>query len=249
MFQSKERLLELNARLADNLIAKGVNASASETTTNLVDKVADISINKSDDSGVLSSLIDRSATEIIIPEGVTKIGNHIFYMMKGLLKVTFPDTLVLIGAASFQSSGITEITLPPNLNSIESNAFSNCNINTVVFPKSLKTCGSWAFRNCTKLTTLYIPATIEQFNVDGGLNSFDNCSALRNVDIENGFNGQNLMLKSSTLFSKETIVSWLNALADRSGQSSYTLTINETNLDKLTEDDIAIATAKNWTLA
>ena len=43
MLQSKKRLLELNSKLADTLIDKGVAASADETTTALVDKVSDIS--------------------------------------------------------------------------------------------------------------------------------------------------------------------------------------------------------------
>lgn len=42
MSQSKARLLELNARLAQNLTDKGIEATADETTTTLVDKVADI---------------------------------------------------------------------------------------------------------------------------------------------------------------------------------------------------------------
>ena len=43
MFKIKQRLLELNARLAETLTNKGVEATADETTTMLIDKVADIS--------------------------------------------------------------------------------------------------------------------------------------------------------------------------------------------------------------
>lgn len=43
MLQSKQRLLELNAKLAETLISKGVTATADETTTALIDKVANIS--------------------------------------------------------------------------------------------------------------------------------------------------------------------------------------------------------------
>ena len=43
MSQSKQRLLELNSRLAQTLTDKGVEATADETTTALVNKVADIS--------------------------------------------------------------------------------------------------------------------------------------------------------------------------------------------------------------
>lgn len=43
MLQSKSRLLELNAKLADTLTSKGVTATAEETTTALIDKVKNIS--------------------------------------------------------------------------------------------------------------------------------------------------------------------------------------------------------------
>ena len=69
------------------------------------------------------------------------------------------------------------------------------------------------------------------------------------MELEQGFNAKNLALSASTLYTAETIVSWLEALADRTGQSTYTLTIGSTNIAKLTETEIAIATNKNWTLA
>lgn len=42
MLQSKQRLLELNAKLAETLTSKGVTATADETTTALVNKITDI---------------------------------------------------------------------------------------------------------------------------------------------------------------------------------------------------------------
>ena len=41
----------------------------------------------------------------------------------------------------------------------------------------------------------------------------------------------------------------INGLADRTGQSTLILTLGATLIAKLTEDDIAIATNKNWTIA
>jgi hypothetical protein len=56
-------------------------------------------------------------------------------------------------------------------------------------------------------------------------------------------------VSSSTLFTIETLVAMLEALKDLTGQTAKTLTIGRTNLAKLTEEQIAIATNKNWTLA
>ena len=41
----------------------------------------------------------------------------------------------------------------------------------------------------------------------------------------------------------------INGLADLTGSDTQTLTLGETLIAKLTEEDIAIATAKNWTIA
>lgn len=43
-------------------------------------------------------------------------------------------------------------------------------------------------------------------------------------------------------------MSAINALKDLTGETSKTLSLGTTNLDKLTDEQKAIATAKNWIL-
>lgn len=78
---------------------------------------------------------------------------------------------------------------------------------------------------------------------------FFNCTSLTDVTIESGFNCNGLVLSASTQYTAETIVSWFEALENRTGQVSFRLTIGNTNLNKLTAEQKAIATNKNWTLA
>ena len=78
MLQSKQRLLELNTKLAETLTSKGVTATADETTSSLVNKVADIT---SGDDSFLKGLISREATEMLIPDGITRIGKNAFRYM------------------------------------------------------------------------------------------------------------------------------------------------------------------------
>jgi hypothetical protein len=97
----------------------------------------------------------------------------------------------------------------------------------------------------TELKSLYLPNTL--INVKS--NTFNDCSSLENVILENNFNCNNLDLSISTLYTIDTIVSWLNALKDRTDESeTYTLIIGSTNLAKLTDEQVAIATSKNWTI-
>lgn len=56
-----------------------------------------------------------------------------------------------------------------------------------------------------------------------------------------------LDISGSTLYTRDALVEILNNLATVT--SSRTLSMGSINLAKLTEDDIAIATAKGWTLA
>lgn len=81
--------------------------------------------------------------------------------------------------------------------------------------------------------------------------SFTKCPNLEFVKIENGFNcnGLNLGSSGSTKFSREIIISWFNALKDRTGEVPYKFLIGSTNLAKLTAEDIKIGTDKNWTIA
>lgn len=95
---------------------------------------------------------------------------------------------------------------------------------------------------------------LKKINIPNGLTSthpyaIQLCPNLEFVKIENGFNCNNFNLTTSTKYSRETIVSWLNALKDRTGEVSYKFQIGSTNLKKLAAEDIKIATDKNWTLA
>lgn len=78
---------------------------------------------------------------------------------------------------------------------------------------------------------------------------FNGCTNLTSVILSDGFNCNGLDLSASTRYSVDTLVAMLTALADRSEQSAYTLTLGATNLAKLSNEQKAIATDKNWTLA
>ena len=119
---------------------------------------------------------------------------------------------------------------------IEDVEFINCNFKYFL---------DSAFANCSSLTTINLPSSL--VSVSG--NIFTYSQSLKEVTFDDNFNCNNLILSSSTLYTRETILQWLNALADRTGQTAYKLTIGAKNLAKLTEEDILIATNKNWTLA
>jgi hypothetical protein len=166
-----------------------------------------------------------------------------------LEKIEFINTnnIRSVGANAFSDcSSLTTINLPDSLKSIGVNAFRYCSsLTTINLPDSLTSIGDSAFGDCSSLTTINLPDSLTSI----GDYAFWHCSSLKNVTIENGFNCKNLNLSVSTRYSVETMVSWFEALADRTGQVPFTLTIGSTNLNKLTAEQKAIATNKNWTLA
>ena len=100
---------------------------------------------------------------------------------------------------------------------------------------------NYLFMQSSKLVTidrLILPNT--QLNLT---DAFSSCTALKNITIE-GQIRYNFDVKSCPL-THDSLMSIINALGDG---LSHTLTIGETNLAKLTQDEIDIAEAKGWTV-
>lgn len=90
--------------------------------------------------------------------------------------------------------------------------------------------------------------TVPQLNVSSGTDftqMFYNCSNLENLG---GFVGLKapLILSYSNKITHQSLLNVIDGLADMTGQSQKTLNIGATNLAKLTAEQIAVATAKNW---
>lgn len=223
------------------------------------------------DNQAIASLIDRSITQITIPDEITQIGTGAFLDCASLESVTIPNSVTSIGSQSFQScKSLKSITMPKNVASIGVSAFAYCtSLASVTIPEGIEQIGQEAFRNCSSLESITIPksttnigysafgnckvlknVTIEFVELKNKIDRmFGNCTSLENVTLPDGFNTNNLDLSVSTLYSEETLVAILNALADRTGETAYTLKLGETNLAKLSEEQIAVATEKNWTIA
>ena len=66
-------------------------------------------------------------TNLVIPEGVTSIGNFAFLGCSGLTSVTIPNSVTSIGDLAFQTcSGLTSVTIPNSVTSIGNGAFIDC---------------------------------------------------------------------------------------------------------------------------
>ena len=91
-------------------------------------------------------------------------------------------TVVAIGDGAFRGSCLVNVTIPDTITEIGGRAFEECKqLSSVQLSNNLEMLDSYAFANCTSLTSIRIPKSLEVSNWP-----FDGCSALQNVEFEQG---------------------------------------------------------------
>ena len=102
---------------------------------------------------------------LVIPNGVTSIGDSTFYMCEKLNNVTIPDSVKSIGEYAFENCSLTSVTIPDGVTSIEEYTFRSCSrLTSVTIPDNVKSIGNSAFKYCYALTTINYTGTEEQWN-------------------------------------------------------------------------------------
>lgn len=135
----------------------------------------------------------------------------------------------------------------PNATSANS-AFYLCkNINSITLTTAPLTIYGQIFLNATKLQSVY--------NLNLGETSEAQyqpfyCSKLTNITFaDSSIINNSTSFSACTKLTVDSILNILNILKDLTGSTSATLTLGATNLAKLTDEQKAIATNKNWVLA
>ena len=88
--------------------------------------------------------------EVTLPEGLTSIGDRVFWGCSSLTSVTLPESLTSIGDWAFEGcSSLTSVTLPEGLTSIGEEAFAGCcSLSDIVLSDTLPSLGKNAFAGC-----------------------------------------------------------------------------------------------------
>ena len=94
---------------------------------------------------------------VIIPSGVTSIGDYAFQGCSCLTSVTIPNSVMSIGDGAFRScSALTSVTIPNSVTSIGDYAFFGCSgLTSVSIGNSVESIGKRTFYGCSELLDIY----------------------------------------------------------------------------------------------
>lgn len=141
--------------------------------------------------------------DVILPEGMTSIGNSAFYQSNAE-RIVMPSTIKSIGNSAFESAMIKSINIPNATTSLGNSAFSDCyQLEDVHYSNSLTTIPYECFRNNIMLKTFEIHegiTSVEDFAFDGckygdfqpvlptslkkiGESAFSNCQQMKEIVI------------------------------------------------------------------
>lgn len=106
----------------------------------------------------------ESLTSVVIPAGVTAIGKKAFKHCKSLMSVTIPAGVTVIDEQTFYfCTSLTSVTIPAGVTEIGRMAFEFCtSLTDVTIPESVMQIGSLAFDFCRSLTSVTIPASVTE---------------------------------------------------------------------------------------
>lgn len=100
---------------------------------------------------------DDTLTAIVIPEGVTDVGEVAFYGCTNLREVIFPESLEYIREEAFGESGVEAVLVPDGMKCIEEKAFYSCErLRKVEVPGEATVIGEDAFGCCDNILEGYI---------------------------------------------------------------------------------------------
>lgn len=129
----------------------------------------------------LPQVVDKTVTEITEADlqGVTKIGERVFWGCTSLQSVEIPEGVTSIGDQVFYDcTSLKSVNIPESATSFGTTIFQGCSsLVNINIPSGVKSIGSNVFTNCSSLPSIQIPASVTSI----GYAAFSGCTALKSV--------------------------------------------------------------------
>lgn len=116
---------------------------------------------------------------VVIPESVIEIRNLAFEKCKSLTHVKIPESITKIGGGVFFDAGLKDIELSQNIKSIGGSFVGGCPIISFVVPNGITKIGATFFYECTKLKNVRIPDSVTEIEDS----AFGYCKSLTEISL------------------------------------------------------------------
>ena len=140
---------------------------------------------------------NTSLTSIKIPNTVTTIGKRAFYGCTNLTSIEIPDSVTYIGDYCFWNCNrLQKIKLSKKIQTINQGLLEGCSsLTEIEIPEGVESIGYAAFRSCDKLTTITLPASLT-YITGSALTRLSRLTEVKVADGNNSFKFENGMLLS-----------------------------------------------------
>jgi len=138
---------------------------------------------------------DDKITALVVPEGVTSIGDYAFYNCTSITEVTFSDSLVSVGQKAFYGCSAIEKVNVSGIGSWCGISFydqysnptfyakklyvNNELLTDLVIPTGVTSIGGYAFYYCSDIISVSIPNSVEHI----GASAFGYCTGITNIEV------------------------------------------------------------------
>lgn len=180
---------------------------------------------------------ETEATDIIIPNTVTSIGDFAFFNCRNITSASIPGSITQIGACAFGNCGTLKKAEFSSIESLcrikfnESSSNPLCyakhlfingsEVKDLVIPNSITSIGPYTFNYCSGLSSISFPNTITSIENK----AFYWCEGLRNIDIPSSVVSIGASAFQGCRYVKTlTLGSGISSIGDEAFNNCYSLT-------------------------
>lgn len=165
------------------------------------------------------------AANVVIPDGVTIIGEYAFSWNENIKKVVIPNSVKrIIDSAFFSCKSLKEINIPSSVIELGNSVFQYCSsLEKIELPDSIYKYGNDLFMGCSNLSSVVLPDIIGHNITD---RMFWGCEKLKSIGIKNIYKiGEESFYGCKEL--TEINLKYANSIGDRAFENCMSLKMVE----------------------